>query len=468
MNNKIILILLLLTIILNIYIQKKTYHEPLQDYGDKDLSGVIMDAPIAYDKTSNDIKYPTDGCKNYSPEYEYIDCSNNEIYGEKGIDSSMGTYEDSNYEKYNSNYFNKDTNKVNFSKDKIIKDLQYFNNASNIIIDNCFNYLSPDDDEYNKYIVKEIKYDVGDYINYLKFIYKSGNESEHIFNVNSDNTIDYQNIEGFEGFKIRKTFNFKRNKKKIRNILSNLNIKKNFDKLVIPSKTVTTVSNNTNSGFTVDQPIEFISSTNNWTPGKIFKVNNNNTYSINYPDGTIYSRYVSSSNIRQLTSGEKTFTIDDDSFSTSRSEYIKSIIIKYSGNIISSIRIVKNNNKYIYISGYATLPPSDNIINIIAPENTSIYDLSFNEMGIVTKAHISGINSNYLRNFNIDEDTGGGIDYNNFFTDISNNKEEIGIEYDGDDKYTVLNLQNNLNKSIVPLDIKYFNNTTKILTGTRI
>ena len=132
------------------------------------------------------------------------------------------------------------------------------------------------------------------------------------------------------------------------------------------------------------------------------------------------------------------------------------------------IAVKKNNNKYIYISGYATLPPSDNIINIIAPENTSIYDLSFNEMGIVTKAHISGINSNYLRNFNIDEDTGGGIDYNNFFTDISNNKEEIGIEYDGDDKYTVLNLQNNLNKSIVPLDIKYFNNTTKILTGTRI
>ena len=51
---------------------------------------------------------------------------------------------------------------------------------------------------------------------------------------------------------------------------------------------------------------------------------------------------------------------------------------------------------------------------------------------------------------------------------ISNNKEKIDIDYDGDNKYTVLNLQNNLNKSIVPLDIKYFNNTTKILTGTRI
>ena len=48
-------------------------------------------------------------------------------------------------------------------------------------------------------------------------------------------------------------------------------------------------------------------------------------------------------NIRKITNDEKTFTIDDDSFSTSRNEYIKSIVIKYSGNIISSIRIIKNN-----------------------------------------------------------------------------------------------------------------------------
>ena len=467
MNNKIIFILLLITIILNIYIQKNKYYETLQDYGDKDLSGVIMNAPIAYDKTTNNIKYPTQGCKNYSPEYEYIDCSNNEIYGQYGVDSSMGTYEDSNYEKYNSNYFNKETNKINYSQDKINKDLQYFNNSSNIILDNCFNFLSNDNrEDYDKYSVKEIKYNVDEYINYLKFVYKSGNESEHIFYVNSDNTTDYRNIEGFQ---IKKKFNFGRKKKFNFGIIKKpfRNVLHNFNKMATPSKNnIETVSNDDQDTFVIGENIDFLSFNNNWTPGKIFYVNNNNTYSINYPDGTIYSRNVLSSNIRKITNNEKTFTIDDDSFSTSRNEYIKSIVIKYSGNIISSIRIIKNNNNFLYIAGYKTLPPSDNIINIIAPKNNSIYDLSFNDYGIITKAYISGITSDNLRNFNIDED--GGVDYNTFFTDISNNKEIIDIDYDGDNKYTVLNLQNNLNKSIVPLDIKYFNNTTKILTGTRI
>ena len=455
MNNKIILILLLITVVLNIYIQKNKYYETLQDYGDKDLSGVIMNAPIAYDKTTNNIKYPKQGCENYSPEYEYIDCSNNEIYGEYGVDSSIGTYEDSNYEKYNSNYFNKETNKINYSEDKINRDLQYFNNASNVILDNCFNFLSNDNrDDYDKYSVKEIKYNVDDYINYLKFVYKSGNESEHIFYVNSDNTTDYKNIEGFrikKNFKFgKKKFKFGKKKFKFGNILSNIN---------------TMVGDNENK-FVIGENIEFLSFNNNWTPGKIYNVNKFDTYDVNYPDGTIYSRNIQSSNIRKITYGEKTFTIDDDSFSTSRNEYIKSIVIKYSGNIISSIRIIKNDNKFLYISGYKTLPPSDNMIHTVAPKNTAIYDLSFNDSGIITKTYIGGITSDHLRNFNIDEE--GGVDYNSFFTDISNNKEEIDIDYDGDNKYTTLNLQNNLNKSFVPLDIKYFNNTTKILTGTRI
>ena len=266
MNNKIIFILLLITIILNIYIQKNKYYENLQDYGDKDLSGVIMNAPIAYNKTTNDIKYPTQGCKNYSPEYEYIDCSNNEIYGEYGVDSSMGTYEDSNYEKYNPNYFNKETNKINYSEDKINKDLQYFNNATNIILDNSFNFLSNDNiNDYDKYSVKEIKYNVDDYINYLKFVYKSGNESEHIFYVNSDNTTDYRNIEGFQikknfNFGRRKKFNFGIIKKPFRNILHNLNIKNNFDRMVTPSKdNVETVSNDDQDKFVIGENVDFLS-----------------------------------------------------------------------------------------------------------------------------------------------------------------------------------------------------------------
>ena len=82
------------------------YQESLQDYGEKDTS---MNAPLSYVQTMKDIKYPD--IKN--PIYDLGDT------------------------RYNNNIFNRE-DEEQYSEFSISRDLKYFNNATNLMLDNYF------------------------------------------------------------------------------------------------------------------------------------------------------------------------------------------------------------------------------------------------------------------------------------------------------------------------------------------
>ena len=91
--------------------------EGLQYYGDEIKT---LDAPLPYKTTMENIKYP-----NVNPEAGEIP-----IY-------------DIGDQKYNSSLFNKKDKSIHFSDEQIMKDLKYFNNASNLLLEHYLNNNIP-------------------------------------------------------------------------------------------------------------------------------------------------------------------------------------------------------------------------------------------------------------------------------------------------------------------------------------
>lgn len=87
--------------------------ENLESYGE---SNKTKTAPLAYEIVSNQIKYPAPDSQNI---YDVGDT------------------------KYNNLLFNKEGKQMHYSEYKIMKDLKYFNNASNLLLDHYLNDNSP-------------------------------------------------------------------------------------------------------------------------------------------------------------------------------------------------------------------------------------------------------------------------------------------------------------------------------------
>tara|TARA_B110000285_G_scaffold138702_1_gene155244 strand:+ start:286 stop:936 length:651 start_codon:yes stop_codon:yes gene_type:complete len=109
-NNAISIIIPLSITIIIIFIAtallKFNYQENLQDYGDSDSS---LNGPLSYKNTMKDIKYPNIE----SPVYNIGDM------------------------RYNNIIFNRE-DAEQYNEFNITRDLKYFNNATNIILDNYF------------------------------------------------------------------------------------------------------------------------------------------------------------------------------------------------------------------------------------------------------------------------------------------------------------------------------------------
>ena len=87
-------------------LNRDDYQESLQDYGEKDTS---MNAPLSYVQIMKDIKYPD---------------IKNPIY-------------DLGNTRYNNKIFNRE-DEQQYSEFSISRDLKYFNNATNLMLDNYF------------------------------------------------------------------------------------------------------------------------------------------------------------------------------------------------------------------------------------------------------------------------------------------------------------------------------------------
>ena len=107
MKNIVIILLLIILIIINI--QSKKQSEPLKDYS----------SPIMYRKTKNEILNPQTGCND--GDGDIYDCSNHKIYGGENYNMNMSDYTPTIF---NSN--------PHYSDKKVMLDLKYFNNSSNI------------------------------------------------------------------------------------------------------------------------------------------------------------------------------------------------------------------------------------------------------------------------------------------------------------------------------------------------
>lgn len=334
MKNKVILLLLILLIIVNI--QLYTYAEPLRDYGHANVSGKEYNAPIAYKKIKNEILNPKEGCIDKGS--GIYDCSGHIIYG--GGDN--GDYDNTEFK-----------NNPYYSHGKVKKDLKYFNNSSNILLDHLQNNI---DNSYNTNvdvsytdihvdnIVTSIECEEGDYLNNLIFTYKDGTKSS------------------------------------------------------------------------------------NHLP-------------------------------KSPKSSESNKIISFDNYG-----YIKSVIIQYDidNNKVVNIYFQKDNLKTYYFKG-SKVPQKYITKNITCPKAHMLVDLVFNDSEILTKIKMKEINSNILRNYDID-----GIDYDKMYEKIYDNS--IGIDY-SKNKFSEEILKNrlseNLSEGLVALDIKYFNNVTSMLTGSK-
>lgn len=92
-------------------------HEGLQYYGDETK---VLDAPLPYKTVMENIKYPiTNSETGDSPIYDI----GNKIY--------------------NNLLFNKEDKKMHFSDEQIMKDVKYFNNASNLLLEHYLNNNVP-------------------------------------------------------------------------------------------------------------------------------------------------------------------------------------------------------------------------------------------------------------------------------------------------------------------------------------
>uniref|UniRef100_A0AB39JDB1 Uncharacterized protein n=1 Tax=Florenciella sp. virus SA2 TaxID=3240092 RepID=A0AB39JDB1_9VIRU len=114
-----ILIILLISILIN-YFLNCTIKEGLKSFGEADTS---FNGPLPYETTMNQIKYPN---PNDTPIYSLADPV------------------------YNPIVFNKTTNEDQYSDNSIMTDLKYFNNTSNLLIENYYNDNRPNN--ITKYI----------------------------------------------------------------------------------------------------------------------------------------------------------------------------------------------------------------------------------------------------------------------------------------------------------------------------
>lgn len=183
-KSAIITICLLLLITFLIYFchceYKKIGQEGLKYYGEDTTS---INGTLPYKTTMIDIKYPST-------------TTNSDIYNLMEADQS-----------YNSNLFNKEEMNMHFSDETIMKDIKYFNNATNLMLENYLNDNIPDTtteyiqniagnigltDDYNAFIESEIS---GVY--YDEFKYEKGESNRSttmLYNYKDETGRDISNV----------------------------------------------------------------------------------------------------------------------------------------------------------------------------------------------------------------------------------------------------------------------------------
>jgi len=130
--------------------------EGLQYYGDETTA---TDAPLPYKSIMQNIKYPITNTE--TGEYPIYDIGN---------------------KTHNSNLFNKEDKSMHFSDEQIMKDMKYFNNASNLLLEHYLNNNVPDSVTLNvqdkngntpsKEIIDQTDISISDYYDNIGFTTK--------------------------------------------------------------------------------------------------------------------------------------------------------------------------------------------------------------------------------------------------------------------------------------------------------
>lgn len=183
-KSAIITICLLLLITFLIYFchceYKKNIQEGLKDYGEDTTS---INGTLPYKSTMKDIKYPST-------------TTNSDIYDLMDADQS-----------YNSNLFNKEEMNMHFSDETIMKDIKYFNNATNLMLENYLNDNIPDTTtEYIQNIaggnvldpdyISKIQTEISD-VYYVNFNYEKGESNRSqtmLYNYKDETGRDISNV----------------------------------------------------------------------------------------------------------------------------------------------------------------------------------------------------------------------------------------------------------------------------------
>tara|TARA_B110001450_G_C17633827_1_gene486338 strand:- start:701 stop:1675 length:975 start_codon:yes stop_codon:yes gene_type:complete len=159
---------------------KKTIQEGLKYYGEETTS---VNGTLPYKSTMIDIKYPST-------------TTNSDIYDLMDAEQS-----------YNSNLFNKEEMNMHFSDETVMKDIKYFNNATNLMLENYLNDNIPDttteyiqniggsnslDNDYKVFIENEISGTYYDTIYYDKG--ESNRSSTMLYDYKAETGRDISNV----------------------------------------------------------------------------------------------------------------------------------------------------------------------------------------------------------------------------------------------------------------------------------
>lgn len=167
--SSIITICLILLIVLLVKCCESEYHqkiqEGLQNYGDETKS---LAAPLPYKTTMEDIKYPN-----------------------TSLESGEAPIYDIGNEKYNHLLFNKGDKSMHFSDDRIMKDIKYFNNASNLLLEHYLNNNIPDSTSTyfqdklgtEEYFLDETEISANNYYESIKFSSEVTDKKENVPNL---------------------------------------------------------------------------------------------------------------------------------------------------------------------------------------------------------------------------------------------------------------------------------------------